>query len=218
MIRKDKQLIVVGDRVLVKVGEGEQRTKVGLYLPPTAVDTQAVQGGDIVATGPGSPMPDMGGDPGEEPWRHRAAREARYVPMQARAATTRCSSARRPSRSRSRTSGIWSCRRPPSSRSSASRADDDEDYRLTRACGASALGVRGKQVSARVRATSRHLPAPIPTASEHRYSGDRSPHVSRTDRRPDAPGAHAPRRRGAAHRRRTSTRSCRSTRAPRSWS
>jgi chaperonin GroES len=85
MIRKDKQLIVVGDRVLVKVEEGEQRTNVGLYLPPTAIDSQAVQGGNIVSTGPGLALPDMGSDPGEESWRlSSSAREARYVPMQAR--------------------------------------------------------------------------------------------------------------------------------------
>ncbi|MES2523056.1 MAG: co-chaperone GroES family protein [Gemmatimonadota bacterium] len=85
MIRKDKQLIVVGDRVLVKVGDGEQRTNVGLYLPPTAIDSQAVQGGDIVSTGPGLALPDMGGDPGEESWRvSSSSREAKYVPMQAR--------------------------------------------------------------------------------------------------------------------------------------
>ena len=53
MIKRDKELIVVGDRVLVRVEEGEERTNVGLYLPPTAIDNQAVQGGTIVATGPG---------------------------------------------------------------------------------------------------------------------------------------------------------------------
>src|SRR4051812_33752578 len=57
MIRNDKELIVVGDRVLVKVDEGEERTHVGLYLPSTAVDSQAVQGGTIMETGPGTPMP-----------------------------------------------------------------------------------------------------------------------------------------------------------------
>lgn len=82
MYRNDKQLIVVGDRVLVALEEGEERTKVGLYLPPTAVDTQAVQGGRIIATGPGLPMPDPG-EVGDEPWR-TAARETRFVPMQAR--------------------------------------------------------------------------------------------------------------------------------------
>src|SRR5215216_610153 len=82
MQKNDKRLIVVGDRVLIRVEEGEERTKVGLYLPPTAVDTQAVQGGNIVATGPGLPMPDLA-DPGEEPWR-TGTRETRFVPMQAR--------------------------------------------------------------------------------------------------------------------------------------
>ncbi len=81
-----KKLIVVGDRVLVKSEEGEERTKVGLYLPSTAIDSQAVQGGQIVATGPGLPMPDLT-DASDEPWRQAtgSAREVRFVPMQARA-------------------------------------------------------------------------------------------------------------------------------------
>ena len=82
MRRKDKELIVVGDRVLVQVEEGEERTKVGLYLPPTALDSQQVQGGTIVATGPGLPMPDPG-EHSDEPWR-TGPRETRFVPMQAR--------------------------------------------------------------------------------------------------------------------------------------
>ncbi len=82
MRKKDKKLIVVGDRVLIAVEEGEERTKVGLYLPPSAVDNQAVQGGRIVATGPGLPMPDPG-ETSEEPWR-TATRETRFVPMQAK--------------------------------------------------------------------------------------------------------------------------------------
>ncbi len=82
-MERAKRLIVVGDRVLVKPEEGEDRSKVGLYLPPTAVDSQAVQGGRIMATGPGLPMPDFG-DSSEEPWRV-AMRETRFIPMQARA-------------------------------------------------------------------------------------------------------------------------------------
>lgn len=77
-----KHLIVVGDRVLVQPEDGEERTKVGLYLPPTAVDSQAVQGGPIIATGPGLPMPDPA-EASDEPWR-TVARETRFVPMQAR--------------------------------------------------------------------------------------------------------------------------------------
>jgi len=78
-----KLLLVVGDRVLIRVEEGEERSKVGLYLPPTAVDNQAVQGGYIIATGPGLPLPDFG-DNAEEPWRTSGVRETRFVPMQAR--------------------------------------------------------------------------------------------------------------------------------------
>lgn len=82
MRHNDKELIVVGDRVLVKVEEGEERTNVGLYLPPTAIDNQAVQGGTIVATGPGQPMPSPD-TLSDEPWRV-PTNETRYVPMQAR--------------------------------------------------------------------------------------------------------------------------------------
>ena len=48
-----KKLVVMGDRVLVTPEEGEERTSVGLYLPPTAVERQAVQSGriDIICNG-----------------------------------------------------------------------------------------------------------------------------------------------------------------------
>jgi len=82
MIKKDKELIVVGDRVLVHVEDGEERTNVGLYLPPTAIDNQAVQGGKIVATGPGLPMPSPDSF-SDEPW-NAVERQTRFVPMQAR--------------------------------------------------------------------------------------------------------------------------------------
>jgi co-chaperonin GroES (HSP10) len=76
-----KRLIVVGDRVLIAPEEGEERTKVGLYLPPTAIDAQQVQGGRVVAVGPGTPV----GAPTEldsEPWKIRGA-EPKYLPVQA---------------------------------------------------------------------------------------------------------------------------------------
>lgn len=85
MRRNNKHLVVVGDRVLIRLDDGEDRSKVGLYLPATAMDNQAVQGGQIVATGPGTPLPDLGDHP-DEPWRTGGAplRETRHVPMQAR--------------------------------------------------------------------------------------------------------------------------------------
>ena len=79
-----KRLIVVGDRVLIQPEEGEDRTKVGLYLPPTAVDNQAVQGGTVMATGPGNPV-SAPTELDEEPWKIGGATgEPRYVPLQAR--------------------------------------------------------------------------------------------------------------------------------------
>jgi chaperonin GroES len=67
--------------VLVKPGEGEDRTKVGLYLPATAVDSQAVQTGKVVAVGPGTPI-GAPADLNEEPWKIGAS-EPRYLPVQA---------------------------------------------------------------------------------------------------------------------------------------
>jgi chaperonin GroES len=77
-----KQLLVVGDRVLITVEEGDDRTRVGLYLPATAIDAQQVQTGLIVATGPGTPIADLA-SLDEEPWRIDA-RESKNRGMQAR--------------------------------------------------------------------------------------------------------------------------------------
>jgi len=77
-----KKLLVVGDRVLISPEGGEERTRVGLYLPATAIDTQQVQEGVIVATGPGDPVPDASSFD-EEPWR-ADEKTPRYRPMQAR--------------------------------------------------------------------------------------------------------------------------------------
>ena len=78
-----RELLVVGDRVLIRIEDGEERTKVGLYLPATAVDGQQVQGGTIVATGPGYPLPAVA-EHLDEPWKISGTKETRYVPMQAR--------------------------------------------------------------------------------------------------------------------------------------
>ena len=79
-----KRLIVVGDRVLIQPEEGEDRTHVGLYLPRTAVDNQAVQGGKVVATGPGNAV-SAPTELDDEPWKiGGSAGEPRYVPLQAR--------------------------------------------------------------------------------------------------------------------------------------
>jgi co-chaperonin GroES (HSP10) len=81
MTNPRKQLIVVGDRVLIAPEEGEERSKVGLYLPASAVDNQAVQGGKVIATGPGTPI-SAPTELNEEPWKIGTG-EARFLPVQA---------------------------------------------------------------------------------------------------------------------------------------
>ena len=77
-----KQLLVVGDRVLITAEDGDDRTRVGLYLPATAIDAQQVQTGLIVATGPGTPVADVSALD-DEPWKLES-REGKNRGMQAR--------------------------------------------------------------------------------------------------------------------------------------
>ena len=76
-----KRLIVVGDRVLIQPEADEARTRVGLYLPPSAVDSQAVQSGRVMAIGPGTPI-SAPTEIGDEPWKITGG-EPRYLPVQA---------------------------------------------------------------------------------------------------------------------------------------
>jgi co-chaperonin GroES (HSP10) len=77
-----KQLILVGDRILITPEEGDERTRVGLYLPATAIESQQVQSGLVIAVGPGDPAPDVG-SLDDEPWKAGEVR-TRWRPMQAR--------------------------------------------------------------------------------------------------------------------------------------
>jgi chaperonin GroES len=76
-----KRLIVVGDRVLITPEQGEERTNVGLYLPATALEGRQVQGGRIIATGPGTPMTEPA-SMDDEPWKIRGP-DVKFLPMQA---------------------------------------------------------------------------------------------------------------------------------------
>lgn len=79
-----KKLLVVGDRVLVAPAQGEDRTRVGLFLPATAIEKLAVQGGKVVEIGPGTPVPSPT-EHADEPWKlHDQGGKAQYVPMQAK--------------------------------------------------------------------------------------------------------------------------------------
>jgi chaperonin GroES len=82
MKKDNRKLIVMGDRVLVSPVEGEERTRVGLYLPQTVLDKDSVQSGRIEAIGPGTPLPDPQ-NLNDEPWK-TTHQPLRHVPMQAK--------------------------------------------------------------------------------------------------------------------------------------
>lgn len=75
-----KQLIVVGDRVLINPDDSKEKTDFGLYLPQGLESKEKVQSGFVYKTGPGYPLPDPS-DMGEEPW-SQSKRDTKYVPLQ----------------------------------------------------------------------------------------------------------------------------------------
>ncbi|MBN2356028.1 co-chaperone GroES [candidate division KSB1 bacterium] len=82
MKKGSKEIIIVGDRVLIVPDMGEERSNVGLYLPKWAVERELVQGGTIVEIGPGIPMP-APGDQEEELWKPSQS-QGHFTPLQAR--------------------------------------------------------------------------------------------------------------------------------------
>lgn len=79
-MKAKKNLIIVGDRVLIEPDEGMDKTSAGLYLPATVREKEKVLGGYVVKTGPGYPVADP--TVSEEPWAVKK-REVKYVPLQA---------------------------------------------------------------------------------------------------------------------------------------
>jgi co-chaperonin GroES (HSP10) len=74
-----KNLIIVGDRVLVDPDEGLDKTPSGLYLPPTVKEKEKILGGKVVKVGPGYAIPDT--TPAES-WTTNK-KEVKYLPLQA---------------------------------------------------------------------------------------------------------------------------------------
>ena len=77
----NKQVLVVGDRVLIRPDTGETKSPAGLYLPPRVIEKQEVRGGMVVEVGPGIPLgsPDSSFD---EPWKDKRS-DVKYIPTQA---------------------------------------------------------------------------------------------------------------------------------------
>jgi co-chaperonin GroES (HSP10) len=79
--RKDMDnLLMTGDKVLIKPKNPQSYTKSGLYLPPTVQQGEKVRCGYILKTGPGYPIPFQTDE--SEAWKKRDE-EVHYLPLQA---------------------------------------------------------------------------------------------------------------------------------------
>lgn len=77
---KLKKLIVIGDRVLVRLTQANEKTASGLYLPPGVQEKEKVQQGYVIRTGPGYAIPLP---PEEESWK-QVEEQVKYIPLQAK--------------------------------------------------------------------------------------------------------------------------------------
>ena len=77
---KFKKLVVIGDRVLIRLSKPNERTETGLYLPPGVQEKEKVQQGYVIKAGPGYaiPMPTE-----DEPWKSEEEK-VKYIPLQVR--------------------------------------------------------------------------------------------------------------------------------------
>jgi len=74
-----KNIMMVGDRVLIKPKTLSNRTTSGLYLPPTVIEKEQVLSGYVIKAGPGYPIPSLQDE--SEIWK-KSTEEARYLPLQ----------------------------------------------------------------------------------------------------------------------------------------
>ena len=77
---KIKNLIVVGDRVLIKPKKTDNKTQSGLYLPPGVQEKEKIQSGYIVKVGPGYPLPLPADE--DDAWKGKEE-SVKYIPLQA---------------------------------------------------------------------------------------------------------------------------------------
>ncbi len=77
-----KQMIVVGDRILLQLDDGQDKTKSGLYLPASVREKEKVAMGKVVRVGPGYPIPNPNYTE-DEPWT-TPKDPMRYIPLQAK--------------------------------------------------------------------------------------------------------------------------------------
>ena len=75
-----KNIVVIGDRILIKPLEASNKTGSGLYLPPSVREHDAVHTGIVVKVGPGYPLPVT--QDSDAVFRGESPDEVKYLPLQ----------------------------------------------------------------------------------------------------------------------------------------
>ena len=78
---KLKNLIVVGDRVLIKPTKKNDKTSSGLFLPAGVQEKEKIQSGYIIKVGPGYPLPLPSDE--DDMWKGKED-QVKYIPLQAK--------------------------------------------------------------------------------------------------------------------------------------
>ena len=76
------KLIIVGDRVLIRPTQENERTKSGLFLPPGVEEKEDIRRGYVIKAGPGYPIP-VPTDDAMESWKE-PDEKIKYIPLQAK--------------------------------------------------------------------------------------------------------------------------------------
>jgi chaperonin GroES len=77
-----KEMLVVGDRVLIIPDSDKDRTEHGLYLPPSVKEKERIQSGYVMKVGPGYPVPNPNFID-QESWSTAPKDPVKYIPLQA---------------------------------------------------------------------------------------------------------------------------------------
>lgn len=80
-MKKEKEIIIIGDRVLISPDPGKERTDSGLYLPQGVAEKEKISSGYVVKVGPGYIIPYIADT--SEPWKSKR-NETHYIPLQVR--------------------------------------------------------------------------------------------------------------------------------------
>ena len=76
---KLRNLIVVGDRVLIKKKKQSDKTASGLFLPPGVQEKEKIQTGYVIKVGPGYPLPLPADE--DDIWKGKEE-QTKYLPLQ----------------------------------------------------------------------------------------------------------------------------------------